>query len=192
MHVVIFCGKISDASIISNELLLGICDFVNARTRHNRTVLDIDEKNIYIDIRPGNIDKSAGLRPNYVLFYNTDNEFTEMWRYSMHGRFTELNSLDELIELVIKETPSINKSSNFTRSNIKMIYDSFMAFSKANGIVMGIDESDDRLNIIKYVFYHLISAKACLIIMDYEQVEDLNIAIDLVEERLRNEFNLED
>lgn len=102
MHIVIFCDTTKSYLEISDKLLLGICDHVACRTRHNRTVFEIDEKDIVIDIRPGDILKVAGLRPDYVLFYNTSNDFGESWEYNMKGRYTKLKSLDELIQLVIK------------------------------------------------------------------------------------------
>lgn len=103
MYIVIFCDAINSYRKISNDLLLGICDYVACRTRHDRTVFEIDEKDIKIDIRPGDILKAAGLRPDYVLFYNTSNDFGDSWEYNMKGRYTELQSLEELIRLVIKE-----------------------------------------------------------------------------------------
>lgn len=102
MHIVIFCDDSKSYREVSNKLLLGICDYVNCRTRYNRTVFEIDEKDIVIDIRTGDILKAAGLRPDYILFYNTSNDFGESWEYNMKGRYTELKSLDELIQLVIK------------------------------------------------------------------------------------------
>lgn len=103
MHIVIFCDYEKSYRELSNKLLLGICDHVNCRTRHNRKVFEIDEKDIVIDIRPGDILKAAGLRPDYVLFYNTFGDFFfDSWEYNMKGRYTRLKSLDELIQLVIK------------------------------------------------------------------------------------------
>lgn len=103
MHIVIFCDSTNSYQKISDELLSGICDYVTGRTLRNRTVFEIDEKDIKIDIRQGDILKAAGLRPDYVLFYNTSNDFGESWEYNMKGRYTELKSLEELIQLVIKE-----------------------------------------------------------------------------------------
>ena len=102
MHIVIFCDDSKSYREVSNKLLLSICDYVNCRTRHNRTVFEIDEKDIVIDIIPGDILKVSGLRPDYVLFYNTFGDFFESWEYNMKGRYTRLKSLDELIQLVIK------------------------------------------------------------------------------------------
>lgn len=102
MHIVIFYDDSKSYREVSNKLLLGICDYVNFRTKHNRTIFEIDEKDIVIDIRPGDILKVGGLRPDYVLFYNTSNDFGESWEYNMKGRYTRLKSLDELIQLVIK------------------------------------------------------------------------------------------
>lgn len=53
-------------------------------------------------IRPGDILKAAGLRPDYVLFYNTFGDFFESWEYCMKGRYIKLKSLDELMQLVVK------------------------------------------------------------------------------------------
>ena len=102
MYIVIFCDDSKSYREVSNKLLLGICNYVNCRTRHDQTVFEIDEKDIVIDIRPGDILKVAGLRPDYVLFYNTFGDFFESWEYNMKGRYTRLKSLDELIQLVIK------------------------------------------------------------------------------------------
>lgn len=103
MYIVIFCDSTNSYQKISDYLISGICDYVTGRTLHNRTVFEIDEKDIKIDIRLGDILKAAGLRPDYVLFCNTSNDFAESWSYNMKGRYTELKSLEELIQLVIKE-----------------------------------------------------------------------------------------
>ena len=103
MNIIIFCDTVSSVEEVSNDLLFGICDHVACRTKHYRTVFEIDEKNIVIDIRPADIFKSAGLRPDYVLFYSASSDFIDHWKYNMGGRYTELKTLDELIQLVIKE-----------------------------------------------------------------------------------------
>lgn len=103
MYIVVFCDHRKSYLELSDKILLGICDYVNCRTRHNRTVFEIDERHILIDIRPGDILKAAGLRPDYVLFYNTSNDFGESWEHNTKSRYTKLKSLDELIQLVIKE-----------------------------------------------------------------------------------------
>ena len=101
MFIVIFCNIARSASFVSTELLLGICDHVNCRTRCNRTVFEIDEKNIIIDIRHADIIKSAGLRPDYVLFYDASYEFIDHWESNMGGRYKGLHNVEELIQLVI-------------------------------------------------------------------------------------------
>lgn len=108
MYIVIFCSSENSYRSVSDKLLLGICDYVNCRTRHNRTVFEIDSKNIIIDIRPDNILKSAGLRPDYVLFYDTSYDFYKSWDYNMNGRYVKLKSFDDLIQLVIKEKENNN------------------------------------------------------------------------------------
>lgn len=98
-HIIVFCDM-QFYKRIANDILLGICDFVNCRTRYEKTVFDIDEKEIRIELRPANIIKAAGLRPTHVLFYTKCYEFIEDWRHCMNGRYTELNTLDDLIRLV--------------------------------------------------------------------------------------------
>ena len=102
MRIVIFCGTV-EAQLEVSDKLLEIGDYVPFRTRHNRLVFEIDEKDIRIDIRPADILKVAGLRSDYALFYEASNDFIRSWEYNMKGRYTELKSLEDLIQLVIKE-----------------------------------------------------------------------------------------
>ena len=99
-HIVIFTIPRMYKSI-SDQLLLGICDYVNCRTKRDRTVFEIDEKDIYIEIRPGDIVLSGGLRPTHVLFKGCSSKFAAEWNYNMSGRFEEINSMDDLIKMVI-------------------------------------------------------------------------------------------
>lgn len=92
---------------ISDQLLFGICDFVNCRTKHNRTVFEIDEKDIRIDIRHGDINKSAGLRPTHVLFIGCSARFVAEWNYSMGGRFKKISNIDELINMIKEEKNNV-------------------------------------------------------------------------------------
>lgn len=98
-HIVIFTRpKIYRE--VSDQLLFSICDSVAARTKHDRTVFEIDEKDIFIDIRYGNKEKAAGLKPTHVLFEGCSTDFAEWWRYKMSGRFEEISSMDELIKMI--------------------------------------------------------------------------------------------
>lgn len=103
MRIVVFCEKLSTAAEISNKIVLGICDHVNGRTSHGGTRIEIDSKNICVDIRKADKEKSAGMRPDYALLYDTSTDFDDYWRFTMYGRYTELRTVDEIIELIIKE-----------------------------------------------------------------------------------------
>ena len=103
MYIVIFCDKGNTFRAVSNKILLAISDYVNCRTKYNRSIFEIDEKDIIIDIRSDDILKAAGLRPDYVLFHQVSKSFIETWEYNMKGRYTEIKSLEELIQMVIKE-----------------------------------------------------------------------------------------
>ena len=103
MLIVVFCDKEVTAKKVSREILLSVGDHVNGRTSDKWSRITIDSKNIVIDMRKADIERAAGLRPDYVLFYDASSEFVEYWRYNMGGRYTELKTLDELIWLVIKE-----------------------------------------------------------------------------------------
>lgn len=82
---------------------------------------------------------------------------------------------------------------NFTRRSMRVTTDALRVFASNHNLVMGVDiYSDNRPNIIKYVFFHLISGKGALIIVDFMQVEHLDKSIDTTIERLINEFDLED
>lgn len=131
MHIVIFCGDKSLISQVADELILGICDSVNAKTSCRKTVIKIEEKDIQIEIRLGDAYSAAGLRPDYVLFYNTTNAFRERWNYIMKGRYRELHSLDELTKLVLMTD---KKENNFTQ--------------------LGVDYWFGDLNRVKNIFYN--------------------------------------
>lgn len=189
MHIVIFCGDKSLISQVADELILGICDSVNAKTSCRKTVIKIEEKNIQIEIRLGDAYSAAGLRPDYVLFYNTTNAFRERWNYIMKGRYRELHSLDELTKLVLMTD---KKENNFTRLSIQTVKDALKVFCSTRGIDMGIDDfSDSRPNVIKYVFYHN-SGQGLMAIIDYMQVEELDKCIDLIFNKLIERFDLEE
>lgn len=189
MHIVIFCGDKSLISQVADELILGICDSVNAKTSCRKTVIKIEEKDIQIEIRLGDAYSAAGLRPDYVLFYNTTNAFRERWNYIMKGRYRELHSLDELTKLVLMTD---KKENNFTRLSIQMVKDALKVFCSTRGIDMGIDDfSDSRPNVIKYVFYHN-SGQGLMAIIDYMQVEELDKCIDSIFNKLIERFDLEE
>ena len=103
MFVVVFCEKLSTATEVSKKILLGICDHVNGRTSRGGTRIEIDSKNIVVDIRMAVKEKSAGMRPDYALLYDTSTDFDDYWRFNMYGRYTELRTVDEIVELIIKE-----------------------------------------------------------------------------------------
>lgn len=103
MHIVVFCESFVVAKELSEYLILGLCDHVAVRTKHGRMVFEIDEKNIVIDIRQASKEKTAGLRPDYVLMYDTTLEFTEYWEYNMGGRYKELKHLSDLLRLVVDD-----------------------------------------------------------------------------------------
>ena len=85
----------------------------------------------------------------------------------------------------------MNMSENFTRRSIRVTTDALRVFASEYGINMGIDDSDNRPNVIKYVFYHTMSGKGTVIIIDFMQVEYLDKCIDTVIERLMEKFVLE-
>lgn len=102
-HIVIFC-KPNAISRIRNKIILGLCDFVNVRTTFNGTLLEVLDTADWIDLRLDIIEKTGGLRPSHVLFDEScDREFIDGWVYNMGGRYTELNSLDDVIKLVIEK-----------------------------------------------------------------------------------------
>ena len=191
MHIVIFCGNGNDREEISNKLSESLCHFASYKAKHGRTVFEIESKDVQIDIRLGDIFKAGGLRPDYVLFHNTSDVFNETWNYSMEGRYKELKSLDDLIQLVAiteKEKPN-----NFTRRSIETVKDSLKVFAATHNLDMGIDDfTDGRPNIIKYVFHHYMSGKGATIIVDFTQVEDLDKSIDTIIDNLIKKMNLED
>lgn len=80
--------------------------------------------------------------------------------------------------------------SNFTRLSMKTVYDSLHAFCNEHDINMGVDESDNRPNVIKYVFFYVRTGRGCMIVFDFEQVEDLDKAIDICLDRLEIELKL--
>lgn len=61
---------------------------------------EIPEKVMCVGFYPDDMEKAAGLRPDYVVFYDADIDFREHWEYVMKGRYTEL-SLKELVDLII-------------------------------------------------------------------------------------------
>ena len=101
MHIVIFCETLILARDISREIVLGICDHVNGRTNYAGMRIEIDSKNIRIDIRHADIEKTIALRPDYVLFYDTSVDFDKEYERRMYGRYKELKSVKDVIELVI-------------------------------------------------------------------------------------------
>ena len=103
MYIVVFSDKRAAAERASRNIVLGICDHVNGRTMYNGMSIVIDSRNIRIDMRPADLTKAAGLVTDYVLFYEASTEFIQEWRYVRGGRYIELKTLDELIQLVIKE-----------------------------------------------------------------------------------------
>lgn len=76
---------------------------VDFRTRHNNTVFEIDEKNILINIRYGDEFKLDGIRCDYALFYGCSTKFYKTFCYLNKGKFTELNCIANLIDLVINK-----------------------------------------------------------------------------------------
>lgn len=81
--------------------------------------------------------------------------------------------------------------ANFIRLDIRTVNDSLRVFSQQHGIDMGIDESDARQNIIKYVFYHHSTNTGLVLSIDFEQVEDLDKSIDACLVELWHKFDLE-
>ena len=107
MHVVIFTDTLARAHVLSDKLYGRINKRMKIVPKHNWTVLDIiDSRNIRIDIRMADRIKSAGLRPSHVLFYNAPHDFINYWRYNMGGRYTELETLDDVVQLIVREEDS--------------------------------------------------------------------------------------
>lgn len=85
-----------------------------------------------------------------------------------------------------------NMGNNFTKRSMRVTTDALRVFASNHNLIMGIDvHSDNRPNIIKYVFYHVVSGKGVLIIVDFMQVEHLDKSIDVIIERLIDKFNLD-
>lgn len=191
MYVVIFCGSGNDREQIANDLSANLCNFVSYKAKYGKQIFEIEKKGIRIDMRLADIFKAGGLRPDYVLFHNVSNKFYETWNFSMTGRYKELKSLDELIQLIIltkKEIPN-----NFTRRSIETVKDSLKVFAKSHNLDIGIDDfTDGRPNVIKYVFHHYMSGKGATIIIDFMEVEDLDKSIDLAIDAIIKKLNLED
>lgn len=99
-HVVIFTSPHMYEGIADN-LLLNIRDYVNFETKHNKSVIEIDEKDMYIEIRYGDENKIAGIRPDYVLFYGCSTRFKTILEYNMAGRYTEILGLGDLVKMII-------------------------------------------------------------------------------------------
>lgn len=103
MYIVIFVDSFKVAHELSNYLIFSLCDHVSVRTKHGRMAFEIDEKNMVIDIRKADREKSAGLRADYVLIYDASPEFTEYLEYNMGGRYKPLKSLSDLLRLVVDD-----------------------------------------------------------------------------------------
>ena len=104
MRIIIFCDPMYEYRTLSDEILLGICDYVACRTRNHMTIFEIDEKDMVIELWPADMAKIGGLRSDYALLYNASDDFTQKWRYNMCSKYgiIELKNLDELIKLVIE------------------------------------------------------------------------------------------
>lgn len=101
-HIVIF-APYRRANYICGWLISGICDHVNGKTFYQKTRIVIEEKDIVIDIRPADREKTAGLRPTHVLFETDDFDFIKYYKCVMAGRYEELKSIDDVINMVIEE-----------------------------------------------------------------------------------------
>ena len=88
-------------NLLKSNLPQFYMDLHNLITDKQIKQIEIDEKDIYIEIRPGDIVKSGGLRPTHVLFKGCSSKFAAEWNYNMSGRFEEINSMDDLIKMVI-------------------------------------------------------------------------------------------
>ena len=80
--------------------------------------------------------------------------------------------------------------ANFTRRDVKTVEDSLRLFGRENNIQIGIDDSDNRPNVYRYICYHNESHMTCMIHIDFEQVEDLDDSITKSLDFLREYFTL--
>lgn len=103
MTSVVIFGDTSDSRMeAAYKLHSNTRKYVSYMLHVGRLSYEIPEKDMFIRFYPGDMEKAAGLRPDYVVFYDVTIGFRECWEYVMKGRYTEL-SLKELIELIIGE-----------------------------------------------------------------------------------------